>query len=114
MNDQNENSLPPVESASVQPRKLHWPWFTLALVLPPVLTMLAITSEQRGDTAAFTAMWGSPVGGLICGWLLARRVTRTTTGRVLATLGFTVLFGAVIFCLCFAGCLAGAAAKGRL
>lgn len=86
----------------------------LALLLPPVLTMLAVMSDRPGDAPAFIAMGGSPVAGLLCGWLLARRLTQTTTGLVLATLGFGVLFGAVIFSLCFAGCFAAASAQGKL
>jgi hypothetical protein len=114
-----ESQTPPerpvaFESTREPARKFHWPWFTFALLLPPVLTMLAVTAERPGDMPAFIAMGGSPVAGLVCGGLLARRVTRTTTGLVLATLGFTVLFGAVIFSLCFAGCFAVAAAKGKI
>jgi len=112
------SSEPPVtfepSVTSIPARKLHWPVFLVALLLPPVLTMLAVMSDRPGDAPALIAMGGSPVAGLVCGWLLARRVTQTTTGLVLATLGFTVLFGAVIFSLCFAGCFAAASAKGQI
>lgn len=114
MNTQGQDSQLAVETPPAPPRRLNWLWFMVALLLPPVVTMLVMMSGKPGDASAFVAFGGSPMGGLVCGLLLARRVTRTTTGRVLATLGFTVLFGAVIFCLCFAGCLVGAAAKGRL
>ena len=107
---------PPVafESTRDLARKFHWQWFTLALLLPPVLTMLAMMSERPGDTPVLIAMSGSSVGGFVCGWLLARRLARTTGGRVLATLGFAVLFSVVIFGLCFAGCFAVAATTGKL
>ena len=88
-------------------RKLHWPWFMLALLLPAVLTFTAAATKATGDTSAFCALFGSGASGLICGVLLGRKLGRSTGMMIVLSLVFIVVFAVVSFALCFGGCLAG-------
>ena len=105
--------MPPANPPPAERPRFLLAWFTLALLLPPAATMLAI-SMGAGQPAAIIIMVSSPLAGFVCGFLVARRVARTTAGRILATLGFTVLFGALVYGLSFGGCMAVAALRGMI
>jgi hypothetical protein len=87
-------------------RKFHWPVFLVALLLPPILT-LATAQAGWKDFPVACALFGSGLGGIICGVLLGLRIGKTTTAIVLFSLLFTTVFICVCFALCFGGCLLG-------
>ena len=94
--------------------KLHWPWFTLALLLPAVLTFAVAATKATGDGAAFCALFGSGASGIVCGALLGRKLGRSTGMMILLGILFACVFAVVSFALCFGGCLAGAGLSGGL
>ena len=96
---ESESSKPPV-----WPVRTNWFVFFAVFLAPPVLTMIAVT-VGNGELILVTALYGSPMAGLVCGLLVARRLFPTTGLRVLFTLAFTAAFGFVIFWLSFAGCV---------
>lgn len=102
------NTEPPLafEPPSVPARKLHWPWFTLALLLPPIVTFAAAAAGWE-DFPVACPFIGGGIAGLVCGILLGRRLGKTTQGIVLLSVLFVIVFAALSFALCFGGCLAG-------
>jgi FtsH-binding integral membrane protein len=86
--------------------KLHWPWFALALLVPPILTFATALAGWT-DFPVICPFVGGGLAGLVCGILLGRRLGRTTPAVVLLSVLFVLIFAAVSFCLCFGGCLVG-------
>jgi len=91
-------SLPP-------PARINWPLFFLALFLPTVVVVLAVQAKAH-DAPPIVALVGSGLSGLICGVLLGRRLGRTTPARVLLSLLFVLVMGAVALTMNCLGCLA--------
>jgi FtsH-binding integral membrane protein len=95
---------PPPQSA----RKLHWPWFTAALLLPAVLTFATAMAEGGGkNTPVACAFFGAVLSGLVCGILLGRRVAKSPGTAVIWSIVFICVFAVLSFALCFGGCIAG-------
>lgn len=100
-------------SASRPPVKIKWIWFWLALMAPPLLTLLSAHFMHSTSSAAneglspAIALLGGGAGGLACGILLGIKLGKTSGARV----GYAILFGpAMIFVsvlLCFFGCNVG-------
>jgi len=103
------NAEPPVafEPPPVAPaRSLHWPWFTLALLLPPIITWASAAAGWK-DFPVACPFIGGGVAGLVCGILLGRRLGKTTQTVVLLSVLFIAVFAALSFALCFGGCMVG-------
>jgi hypothetical protein len=104
------NPEPPVtfepSVTSIPARKLHWPVFLIALLLPPILTLAAAQAGWK-DFPVWFPFFGGGLAGLICGILLGRRLGKTTTAVVLLSILFVIVFAALSFALCFGGCLLG-------
>ena len=103
------NPEPPVafEPPPVPPtRSLHWPWFTLALLLPPILTF-ATARAGSTDFPMICPFVGGGLAGLVCGILLGRKVGKTSSSVAGLSILFTIVFGGLSFALCFGGCLMG-------
>lgn len=102
------NLEPPVMLEPSQPpvRKLHWPWFVAALLLPAVLTFGTAVAGMK-DAPVACAFIGAGVSGLVCGILLGRRLGRTSAAVVILALVFICTFAVASFALCFGGCMAG-------
>lgn len=102
------NPEPPVafEPIPTASRKLHWPWFTLALLLPAVLTFATAAAGAK-DAPVACAFIGACLSGLVCGILLGRRLGKTTGVVILLSVIFVCIFAVLSFALCFGGCIAG-------
>lgn len=87
-------------------RALLWAWFTLALLLPPIITFATAAAGSK-DFPIACPFVGGGLAGLICGILLGRRLGKTTQAVILLSVVFTFVFGALSFALCFGGCLLG-------
>jgi hypothetical protein len=99
---------PPVafEPPQTPARKFHWPWFTLALLLPAVLTFATAAAGYK-DSPVACAFIGAGVSGLVCGILLGRRIGQTTVATIVLSVVFIAVFAVAGFALCFGGCIAG-------
>ena len=98
---------PPIGPSPVTPnRSLHWPWFLLALLLPPILTFATAMAGWK-NVPVVCPFIGGGLAGLVCGVLLGRLLGKTAQSVVLLSLLFVCVFGALSFGLCFVGCLAG-------
>lgn len=97
----------PIESAAKEKmRRLHWPWFGAAFLLPAVLTFGTAAAGMK-DAPVACAFVGAGLSGLVCGILLGRRLGRTTAAMVILSIVFIGLFAVASFALCFGGCMAG-------
>jgi FtsH-binding integral membrane protein len=106
-----ENQLPPEPPVAFAPpplpaRKLHWPWFTAALLLPAILTY-ATTMSGSQDAPIACALFGAGLSGLVCGILLGRRIGKSPGAVVGLSILFIGIFAVASFALCFGGCIAG-------
>ena len=106
MSDFNPTSTPSADVPPVMARSLHWPWFTLALVLPPVLTFATAMAGWK-DFPVACPFVGGGIAGLVCGILLGRYLGKTPSAAAGFCVLFVLLFGALSFALCFGGCLVG-------
>jgi hypothetical protein len=105
----NPPPIDPQFSTAVPPvmkRRLHWPLFIVALLLPPVLTLLTAHAGWQNFPVACPFIGGG-AAGIVCGILLGRRLGRTTQAVVILSIVFSLVFAAVCFALCFGGCLLG-------
>ena len=84
----------------------YWFLFTLALLLPPILTFATAAAGLKEFPLA-CAFIGAGIAGLVCGVQLGRRFGKSTTYVVLLSILFVVVFGVLSFALCFVGCAAG-------
>lgn len=102
------NSQPPVafEPIPTLSHKLHWPWFTLALLLPAVVTFATATAGLK-DAPVACAFLGAGFSGLVCGILLGRRLGKTTGLAIVLSVVLVCIFAVLSFALCFGGCMAG-------
>ena len=102
------SSEPPVafEPPHKPARKLYWPWFTLALLLPAIITF-ATAAARCKDAPVACAFIGAGLSGLVCGILLGRRLTTNPGVAVVLSIVFICVFAVVSFALCFGGCMAG-------
>ena len=111
-------SLPPAspDPASILPPvKIKWRWFWLALLAPPVLTMLSALVMQL----AWPAMAGnepiSPVvafsvsiiGGIASGIIIGIKRGQTKSERIINSIVCSIVFSIVCLVLSIAGCSAG-------
>jgi hypothetical protein len=87
-------------------RKLHGLWFTLALLLPALLTFATAAAGAK-DAPVACAFIGACLSGLVCGILLGRRLGKTTGVVILLSVIFVCVFAVLSFALCFGGCIAG-------
>lgn len=102
------NPEPPIafEPIPTPARKLHWPWFTIALLLPAALTFATAAAGSQ-DAPVACAFIGAGLSGLVCGILLGRRLGKATGTVILLCVLFVVLFAVLSFALCFGGCMMG-------
>ena len=102
------NPEPPVtfEPPQTPTRRLHWPWFTLALALPAIVTFATAAAGCK-DAPVASAFIGAGLSGLVCGILLGRRLTTNPGVAVVLSIVFFCVFAVASFALCFGGCMAG-------
>src|ERR1700743_3651847 len=104
---------PPIHSR--RPLKFHWWFFPIALLAPPVLTLLTALGtrsnahQPRDPTAPLAvAFLGAITGGIICGLMIGLQC-KSPAARILVSLAMIV----VMFCVCLVLCCAGCAIGGQ-
>lgn len=107
------NSTTPAE---LPPVKIKWSWLLVALLLPPLLTMLsatmmhsfsAVDSSNEG-VSPFIGLIGGAIGGTVCGVMLGIKLGRTTGGRI----GLSIIFTGILVVACITLCLVGCSVGG--
>src|SRR5438270_10292279 len=88
----NPPEMPSAAPDSARPA-IKWLPFLLALLAPPLLTILAAVSlDHKGGAAVAIAFLGSGVGGIVCGAMLGRRFGTTPQSRI----GLGILFSIIM------------------
>ena len=85
---------------------LKWLPFLLALLAPPLLTILATSLDNKGGAPIAIALLGSGVGGIVCGALLGRRFGSTPESRIGLGILFSVIMVVAVTGMSCCGCLA--------
>ena len=97
--------IPTDPVAPAPPPKFHWFLFLAVIIVPTIITIIAVQLGLR-DLAPASAGLGGGASGLVGGILLGRRLGRTEA----AQWGLGVLFVAVLSVACITmnccGCLA--------
>lgn len=95
----------PLEPPPPSPVRVNWLLFFAALFAPTIATILVVQTQLK-DPPPVVALLGGAVSGIICGVLLGRRLGRTRMARVLLSLVFVLVLGAVCVMMNCFGCLA--------
>lgn len=88
------------------PVPVNW-WIFFAVLLTPAVLALLGSLQKIDGLAVASPLIGGPIAGIICGILLARRIGRTTSGRIGLGFLFVALMGFLSFVLGFTGCMVG-------
>src|SRR5690242_13965829 len=102
--------IPVPASPPLPPVKVNWFLFFAVLLAPPLLTLITafVSREQRGQSVSpVIALFGGAIAGIVCGIMLARRVGRTGSARILLGFLFSGIFAVVCITLSLFGCLGG-------
>ncbi len=109
--------LPAAESDpahALTPFRIKWRWFWLALLAPPVLTLLsallmrlAAPTANNESVSPFIALVGSAGGGIAGGIIVGLKRGETIPERVLTSIACAVAFSVLCLILSFAGCNLG-------
>lgn len=90
------------------PRKINWLLFLLALLAPPLLTVLAAMGSARNSgLPVATGLLAGGLGGIISGAMLGWRVGSTTPIRVALGIVFAGVLSVVCIGMSCFGCMAG-------
>jgi len=79
----------------------------LALLLGPAILALFAAMAKLDILATASPLLGGGIGGIYCGTLLARRLGKTTSAKVLLGILFSGVFGCCIVGVGFFGCMLG-------
>jgi hypothetical protein len=99
-------SLPEPEAAAF---KMNWWIFFAVFLAPPLLTSIAAflgRLNSNEEVSPMIAVFGGAASGIACGVMLALRLGRTSTARVLLSLLFSAMLAVVCITLSCFGCLA--------
>jgi hypothetical protein len=97
----------PLQEAS--PFKIYWPFFFVALLLPPFLTLvsaLCFRSSNEG-VSPMVGMIGGAIGGIICGAMIGCQGSTKLPIRIVLGVVMSAVMIFVCILLCFFGCTAG-------
>jgi hypothetical protein len=101
---------PAIVETALKPVKIKW-WVFLAVLLgPPLLTLLVAflgKGTRDDEISPIIGLVGGGAGGIAFGIMLALRLGRTATSRVLLGMVFSVVFAVVGITMSCFGCLAG-------
>lgn len=103
-----EGSLPPRKPLALV--KMRWWVFFAVLLAPPILTFLSAYSHRgfkgEPDTPAVCLVSGV-VAGIVCGTMLAVRLSSSYAGRIFLGIVFSCILTVVCIFLGFGGCTVG-------
>ena len=98
------------EKAEVTPftrTPFYWRLFFYVLLIPPVLTFISSVPSVSGLAGGLTvaiALGGGVIGGIVCGAMLACRITEDAGSRIALSVVFAAIMIVVCVTLCCVGC----------
>lgn len=74
--------------------------------------MALLSATRQADNLVVTLCFIScPISGVISGVIVAHRIDRSFSSKVLVGIGSSLAFSILCLALCFVGCIAGNAAR---
>jgi hypothetical protein len=97
------------------PVKIRWLWFWLALLGPPVLTMLTAMfmheftsgSASNEGVSPVVALIAAATGGIACGIIMGLKMGKDIPARVGIAIATAIPMSLLCLFLCFLGCNLG-------
>jgi ABC-type nitrate/sulfonate/bicarbonate transport system permease component len=102
----------PAATTGFAGKKMSWRWFMVALLSPPLLTLISAalmrfvfaSQETNEEVSALIGFLGGVIGGIVCGVMIGARASQDFAARIMVSIFCVPVMVIVCITLCCFGC----------